>query len=369
MVSRELYLKKIKLFIFTNKSFNCVLFCFIFMFSVLANYGQATDSVIKKSSFDNLEHSTENLMSIKQGWFIGVDGGVTLFYGDVSLYNKFPKTKDFSKSAGNIINIFGGKKFKFGLSAEANVFKGTLKGEKQADRLYRRYFNADIMGYSVSAKYNLSQLLFRDKNDRVFFNRLSVYLTVGGGQIFFRSRLYKLANNNLWYLENVSGFSATGIDSAGISTAGGLVADKAKTISAIIVPVGGKLNFKLNQKTNLVLDISYVTCFTDKLDSWTRNWTHKDRYLSAGLGLVHNFGMKTNSDIPDSDRFMRPKAKKSKASVSVDAYEKSPIGNSSSTKKGGLFKKKAKKEDKDLEIKLKLYELQLKLFEMQYLVE
>ncbi len=365
MMFQEKYLGKLKLFIPLGKI--CYYVLAVFIFSTLCTFGQDND--IKKSNYENPEHSSENLMGIKQGWFVGMDGGVTLFYGDVALYNNFPKSKDYGKSFGNAINIFGGKKFKFGLAAEAQVFKGTLKGEKQADMLYRRYFKADIMGYSVSAKYNLSQLLFRNKNDRSFFNRVSVYLTVGGGQIFFRSRLYKLALNNQWYLENVSGFSANGIDSAGIAAAGGLVADKAKTVSAIIVPVGGKINFKLNQKTNVVLDMSYVTCFTDKIDSWSRSWSHKDRYLSVGLGLVYNFGSQSDSDIPDSDRFLRPKEKKSTSIENNDTSSDSSTEKKSSNKKQGLFKKKSKKEDKDLEIKLKLYELQLKLFEMQYLVE
>jgi hypothetical protein len=132
------------------------------------------------------------------------------------------------------------------------------------------------------------------------------------------------------------------------------------------LPIGGKINFKLNQKTNIVLDLSYVTCFTDQVDSWSRSWSHKDRYLYTGIGLMYNFGAAKDDDIPDSDRLLRPKSKKS--NTSGDAYEKSS-SSSDSGKKGGIFKKKAKKEDKDLEIKMKLYELQLKLFEMQYLVE
>lgn len=349
--------------------FKTVMFFLLFTLFSVGNFAQQKQK--RTSSYDNPEHSSENLLGIKQGWFIGADGGITLFYGDVALYNKFPKAKDFSKSSGNVVNLFGGKKFKFGLAAEAQVFKGTLKGEKNADQLYRRYFNADLWGYSVNAKYNLSQLLFRQKNDRSFFNRLSVHLTAGGGQIFFRSRLYKLAVNNQWYLENVSGYTATGIDSAGIGAAGGLVADKAKTLSAIIVPVGGRINFKLNNKTNIVLDLNYVTCFTDQIDSWSRSWSHKDRYFTAGLGLAYNFGTKSDPDVPDSDRFLRPNEKDSEtSSSSVDGYEKSPI-DGGSDKKTGLFRKKSKsgKEDKDLEIRLKLYEVQLKLFEMMYLVE
>ncbi|MDX2173168.1 MAG: hypothetical protein SFY56_08615 [Bacteroidota bacterium] len=323
-----------------------------------------------KSKYDNPEHTSEDLLGLKDGWFVGFDGGATLFYGDVALYNNFPKLKDLNKSMGGGVSIFGGKKFKFGLAAEIQLFKGTLKGEKHADNLYQRYFRADLLGYSVSAKYNLSQLMFREKNDRKLFNRLALYINVGAGQTFFRSRLYKLANNNKWYLENTSGFTSSGIDSAGAKSGGGIVTDKVKTISSIIIPVGGKLNFKLNAKTDLVLDVNYVTVFSDQLDAWVRSWSHKDRYLYTGIGLMHNFGNAKSDDIPDEDRFLRPHAKKTKSKkVRGDAYEKSSSTSIGDSSKKGLFKKKEKKEDKDLEIKLKLYELQLKLFEMQYLMK
>lgn len=341
--------------------------CFV-LFSITA-FSQTQDSdTVKNTKYDNPEHTSENYMGLKQGWFVGIDAGTTLFYGDVALYNVLPKWDDINKSVGRCFSIYGGKKFKFGLAAEAQIFKGTLKGEKQADKLYRRYFRADIMGYSVSAKYNLSQLIFRNKNDRKFFNRVTLYATVGVGQIFFRSRLYKLALNDQWYLEKVSGYSTSGIDSAGISQAGGLVQDKAKTVSAIILPIGGKINFKLNSKTDIVLDISYVTAFTDQLDSWSRSWSHKDRYLYTGIGLMYNFGTSQDADIPESDRLLRPKSNDGKSQGIDDAYEKSSPSNDG-PKKTSSSKKKSKKEDKDLEIKLKLYELQLKLFEMQYLVE
>lgn len=325
----------------------------------------------RRSSYNNPEHTSENLMGRKQGWFVGADGGYNLFYGDVSSYNTIPKFQDFKKSAGTNFSLFGGKKFKFGLSAELQLSKGTLKGEKKADQLYARYFKADVMSYALSAKYNLSQLLFREKNDNKFFNRLAVYATVGGGQAFFRSRLYKYAVNNQWYLERVSGYSASGVDSAGITSAGGLVTDKAKTVSTIIIPVGGKINFKLNQKTDIILDVLYTTAFTDQLDSWSRAWSHKDRYLYTGIGLMCNLGEETAEDIPRSDRLFRAGSKKSKKNEDTDdAYDSDmPSTTSDHKPKMSRSSKKAKKEDKDLEIKLKLYELQLKLFEMQYLIQ
>jgi len=328
----------------------------------------------KLASYRNPEHTAENFMKpkkgwVKRGWFVGADFGPTIFYGDVTLYDNFPKINDFRKSAARSFNVFGGKKFNFGLGAEINLFKGDLKGEKQADKLYRRRFKADFIGYSVSLKYNFSQLLLRRNNDRKFFNRLSLYLNIGVGQTFFRSRLYKLAVNNQWYLENASGFISSGIDSVGTSQSqgGGLVQDKVKTISSIILPIGGKINFKLNRQTNLVLDINYVTCFNDQLDSWKRSWSHKDRYLTTGIGLIYNFGMKDAEEIPDGDRFFRKK-EDDQSSANENGIEKISPANYTPPKPG-LFRKKDKKEDKDLEIKMKLYELQLKLFEMQYLVK
>ncbi|HKC69635.1 MAG TPA: hypothetical protein VKG26_15465, partial [Bacteroidia bacterium] len=72
----------------------------------------------------------------------------------------------------------------------------------------------------------------------------------------------------------------------------------------------------------------------------------------------------------EDQRLLRPHAKESKASASEssDAYT-GDIGSTGGEKKGLFKKKSSSKEDKDLEIKLKLYELQLKLFEMQFLTQ
>jgi hypothetical protein len=318
------------------------------------------------STWINSDHKPENLMGLKQGWFAGADFGSNLFYGDVALYNNFPKFKDFSKSFGSGYSFYGGKKFKWGLAAEAQLFKGTLQGQKVAPPLYQRYFKGDVMNYSVNLKYNLSQLLFRNKQDRKFYNRLGLFATVGFGQAFFRSRLYKFVGSN-WYLEKTTGYSSSGIDSAGQHSAGGLVVNKSKMQSAFILPVGGKINFKLNKKTDIVFDLYYVTVFSDLLDSWSRNWSHRDKYFYTGVGLCYNFGRGDDDEVPENQRILRPKPKKEKATESSDDSDVKMSG--STTQRRGLFKRKDNKEDKDLELKLKLYEIQLKLFEMQFMTK
>lgn len=318
------------------------------------------------SNWVNPEHTGESYMGIKEGWFIGADAGGTLFYGDVALYNTLPKFGDWSKSVGNGYSLYFGKKFKWGLSAEIQGFKGTLKGEKMADRLYPRYFRGDVIDYSLSLKYNLSQAIFRETPGRKFFNRFTVYVTVGGGQVLYRSRLYKQAVNGNWYLEKTNSYTTVGIDSAGATSAGGNVVDKKAFSSAWIIPAGGKINFKLNGQTDLVLDLRYVTVLSDKIDSWERSWSHQDKYFYTGIGLNYNLATKSEGDIPDDQRLLRPH-KKSKAK---DGYSSSGSSTSGTPSGGGGSRKsrKAAKEDKDLEIKMKLYELQLKLFEMQYLM-
>jgi hypothetical protein len=317
----------------------------------------------------NSDHKRENLMGLKQGWFVGADFGTNLYYGAVTLYNNFPKPKDFCHSFGRGYSFYGGKKFKYGLAAEAQVFKGTIQGEKISPPLYERKFTGDLLNYSVSVKYNLSQLFFREKQDRKFFNRLGLYATVGFGQVFYRSILYKLAYNNQWYIENVTGYKATGIDLAGPNSAGGVITSKASRASSFILPVGGKVNFKLNKRTDIVLDIYYVNVFSTAMDSWVRTWTKDDRYLYTGLGLCYNFGRGDEDEVPSEQRMLRPKERKAKAESAADIDTGLPT--ESSSKMNGPTKKstrKSKKEDKDLEVKMKLYELQLKLFEMQFLL-
>lgn len=307
----------------------------------------------------NPDHVKTNYMGLSDGWFAGADFGPTLFYGDVALYYTFPKLKDYDQSFGSGYSFYGGKRFIYGLSAEVQLFKGRLRGQKRADKLYPRYFRGDVMNYSVSVKYNLSERVFRDFLPIKLPNRLTVFATVGAGQTFFRTRLYKFAVNNQWYLEKADGYSTTGIDSAGIGLGGGLLQSKKALINSVILPVGAKLNYKLNSKTDVVLDLYYVTVFSDKIDAWERSWSHKDKYFYSGIGLMYNFGRSSSDDVPENARFL--KQKNNSASADMDIIPSGKI------KRGGLFRRKS--NDKDLDVKMKLYELQLKLFEMQYLLQ
>jgi hypothetical protein len=340
-----------------NKSIVLVFSCLLFR-----NF-----SGVSQSAWVNPEHTEENLMGLKKGWFVGADFGSNLFYGAITTYNNFPKLKDFKSSFGSGYSFYGGKKFKYGLSAEAQVFKGTIQGQKISPPLYPRYFTGEVLNYSINAKYNLSQLFFRDKQDRKFFNRLALYATVGFGQAFYRSILYKQATNNQWYIEKTTGYHTKGIDSAGIGSAGGVITSKAAMVSSFILPIGGKINYKLNKKTDIVIDIYYVTVFSKSVDSWTRTWTHDDKYLYTGIGLCYNFARTDADDLPEDQRVLRPGSLHHKV-VTPDGDTGSSAEPEPEKK---TYKKKSKmsKEDKDMEIKLKLYELQLKLFEMQFLTQ
>lgn len=356
-----------KITYFNKKAFLTSFGIILLGFSAFSQTSSSTDGWV------NSDHKPENLMGVKQGWFVGGDVGPNLFYGAVTKYNNYPKPKDFKTSFGRAFSLYGGKKFKFGLSAEAQLFKGTIQGYKVSPPIYNRKFLGDVLDYSVSAKYNLSQMFFREKQDRKFWNRLGVYATVGFGQVFYRSILYKLANNNQWYVEKATGYHTKGVDSAGVGSGGGVVTTKTKRSSSFILPVGCKVNFRLNKRADIVLDVYYVNVFARSMDSWVRPWIHDDKYLYTGIGLCLNLGRTDEDEPPTEQRFLRPKPKKEKhATAAADNADVDASGlptGTASTAKRGLFKKKSKKEDKDLEVKLKLYELQLKLFEMQFLLQ
>src|SRR5436190_1799106 len=85
----------------------------------------------EKEEWVNPDHTDQNTMGLKDGWFAGADFGTSLFYGDVSLYNYWPKFKDYKKSFGSGYSVYGGKKLMKGMIAELQFFKGTLTGEKR----------------------------------------------------------------------------------------------------------------------------------------------------------------------------------------------------------------------------------------------
>lgn len=322
---------------------------------ISVSYAQAQE---KGEDWVNPEHTQEKFSGFKEGWFVGLDAGTTLHYGDVALYNYWPKFKDYDQSFGSGFSVFGGKKFIYGLAAEIQLSKGKLMGQKIADRLYNRYFKADYMDYSVNVKYNLTQQIFRKAHYSKLVSRTSLFITAGAGQTFFRSRLYKQANNAQWYLESTNGYNTTGIDSAGINAAGGLVTTRKSMASAIIMPIGGKINYKLNHRADVTVDVRYVTVFSDQLDSWVRSWSHKDRYLYMGIGLTLNIGKKDEEDVPKEKRFI--KDEETKTSSADPDIPQIPLPGKTSGKKS--------KADRELEMKLKMYELQLMIFEMQYLL-
>lgn len=308
----------------------------------------------------NPEHTQEKFLDFKNGWFVGAGGGPTVYYGDVALYNHWPKFKDYGQSIAGGFSIFGGKKIIYGLAAEIELSKGKLMGMKIADRLYNRYFKADYMDYSVSVKYNLTQQLFRKPHYSKIISRTSLHLTAGAGQTFFRSRLYKQAHDGNWYLEKVTGFEATGIDSAGITSAGGLVTTRKSMGKALIMPIGGKINYKINHRTDVTMDVRYVTVFSDEVDGWVRSWSHKDRYLYLGFGVTLNIGKKDDEDVPREKRFIPNEEKTATAGAADGDIPAIPLPGKKSGKKT--------KADRELELKLKMYEMQLMIFELQYLM-
>jgi hypothetical protein len=331
----------------------------IFAAALLASMYLQAQEKSEGEDWVNPEHTPEKFLDFKNGWFVGLAGGPTLHYGDVALYNYWPKFKDYDQSIAGGFSLFGGKKIIYGLAAEIELSKGKLMGQKIADKLYNRYFRADYMDASLSVKYNLTQQLFRKSHYSKIVSRTSLFLTAGAGQTFFRSRLYKQAYNGQWYLEKAIGYNTTGVDSAGITSAGGLVTTKKGMVNSLMVPVGGKINYKINHRTDVTMDVRYVTVFSDEIDGWVRSWSHKDRYLFIGIGFTLNIGKKDDEDLPKDKRFIKDKDEKA-ASSSDPEIPQIPLPGKSSGKKS--------KSDRELELKLKMYELQLMIFELQYLM-
>lgn len=345
---------------------------FTFLTFILFPFG---DFIYAQKQFDQLVETGGNdelkmvddqgsYLDFKTGWYVGGSVGTTLLYGDVTTYNVFPKTKDFSKSFGSGISLLGGKKIKWGLSGEIQLSSGKTKGYKESIKNNPFYCNATYQSYSFSAKYNLSDFYLRNMGNRTngkAANRLQTYISLGIGQVFFRSRLYYATDSRL---KQTYGYK----ESAKGQITGQQLLEKDKALRALIIPMAFKFQYRLNFQTDLVFDFSYTTTFTDKLDAWDRNWTAKDRYMYVGVGLMRHFGRTADDELPKSLRYSYlPKEKKS--NNKIDDIDLSDVKPPRKRLFGRKKKASSSTDDAELNLRLKLFETQLRLFEMQQMID
>lgn len=223
-----------------------------------------------------LASSMVDAQKISPRWQASLRGGPTLFWGDVSVNEDegdyLAKFKDdnqwsFGASLGYRIVPFA--------TLGADVSYGQLEGIRDkypAGSLLNQTFETQYIDYALTLRLNINDLIGGYNNNRLF----SVYLLGGYGQVHYRAKTTQLTSGA--YLNSV-GYSNNG-------------QTKESMVSAARIPIGGGLQFSLNDHFNANIETYVNRTNVDNMDAQAGNTDVNDMYTFTTVGITYKFGLK-----------------------------------------------------------------------------
>ncbi|MCF8406052.1 MAG: SPOR domain-containing protein [Bacteroidales bacterium] len=209
-------------------------------------------------------YGQESKKNIWKDWSVNINGGVSLFYGDVENYEFFPTTKNKNEWRYGY-GLMLQKGFGDFFTLRGQLFNGKLAGSK---RMYRFWFEADIFEASMSGTFNISNV-FKRRNDRL----VNFYGHLGIGWANWETQL-KHFDNDIILNEN-------GNDNTGSGLFG-------RTLEPVI-PFGIGIDFNINDHWSIIAEGSLRPVKSDKLDAKVGMFEY-DFYSFNFVGITYKFG-------------------------------------------------------------------------------
>ncbi|VAW30106.1 hypothetical protein MNBD_BACTEROID07-546, partial [hydrothermal vent metagenome] len=197
-------------------------------------------------------------------WEIGVNGGTSLFFGDIKEKYFFPVSKDNNewRLGGGLIT---GYQFTPVFGLRGQMLYGQLAGTK---RSLNRYFEGDYLEFNLNTTINLNNLFGKKRSNRF----ASTYLLVGVGITNYNSTFYTLS-------------TGTKIGYIGFGSGSGI---KGRTLEGILTG-GVGVNFRVNDHFIVNFETANRIMNSDEMDGWVKNFKY-DVYNYTSLGLTYRFG-------------------------------------------------------------------------------
>jgi len=203
----------------------------------------------------------ENPSKFWQGWSINVNGGASLFYGDVENYDYYKVFRDNSEWRFG----FGGmlqKQLNPYFTFRGQIFYGQLSGTKRRANIW---FEGDVFETSLSGKLDLINV-FWGPEERKF----SFYGMLGVGLVQWKTELKDFTTN-----EPIGGNGNVG---SGIN---------GRTLEPVL-PFGFGIDYNINERWAINIEGSWRPVNSDKLDA-TEGGSQYDLYSYNFIGLTYKF--------------------------------------------------------------------------------
>jgi hypothetical protein len=362
--------------IYTVKNYSLFLLCgtvFLFAFSGHASaINSSTDSYFVDQLLiappDSGDTDEGTGIPFFDGFSLGASAGVGLFHGSLADYNIFAPWSDFSTYYKFAWRGHLEREIIYGIGVKAAFEKGRLAGGRLPGKQSLPVdFESEYNTVSLVITYDvLNELLTGDSDlsDHKFF----LNAEVGAGITFYRALSYWRAPDGR--IRDFVGYSVTDENPP---TQRYSAEDKIAPETAWNLPVGFSFGYRLNYKTDITFNYTLNNLFTDRLDTWSRDFSAYDKYSYFGLGVKYNFN-RSKSDYPEKKPKKLKADKKKDKKWSLFGSNKEDVDPKDVALEEPIKSRKSNKidaanQDEDLdEVKMKMFELQLKLFEMQYLL-
>jgi len=209
---------------------------------------------------------------ILDNWSININGGASLFWGDLRQYSFYP-VGNYENERNAAFGFILSKRLSSTFELRGQFIKGNLSGTR---RIASVYFEGQFNEYNANLKMNLSRLIYGDNPCRKF----NIYGMVGLGFVDFRSVKKQIGTNSYVYSR---GYSAAGT-----------VDEKMQTESVITAGFGA--SYKLDSRFELNFENIWTGVNSDDIDA-TRGGFDYDILTYTSLGLTYKFNLRNNPAI------------------------------------------------------------------------
>jgi hypothetical protein len=215
-------------------------------------------------------------------WAASVGFGPMIMYSDITRYVMFPDTKwKFGT------NVMVSRQLGPVFALDAQWLTGNTYGQKG-----NFYFEGNIMDFTLSGVIFINQLFAQPGpvNDRWDF-----YVKAGAGVTAFRSRLHHVNDGSI---VKEGYFTGKPSDENAVVLGYDLEDPGKKTARKleVIVPLGVGTLYRVNERIDLGLEMSYRYCLEDNMDNILTG-SLNDRYFYTSFNLAYKFGKKNTRHV------------------------------------------------------------------------
>lgn len=194
---------------------------------------------------------------LASSWSLNVGGGLTSYFGDLSLHDvdilaKIERESGPALNISVVKNVFGDA---IGISGQVVV--GKMKGMKDDIS-----FTAELFEYNLNARVDFVDLFMQGR-----YHAFGLTGYVGAGQFLFSTKKVESSERVVTNYEHSS------------------------RVPEFVVFFGGGIYYKVNQNIGITADLALRQCQNDRLDDYVKNDDY-DYYSVCTIGIsyyINNF--------------------------------------------------------------------------------